>query len=288
MKNKVMWMVIGWVLVVGVLWTVSAYSTNIWSPIQFVKQLFVTPNGELNSSKATIKIDGTNGRIDAKSIYENGVQVATKSDLNGYSSKSYVDSKVKWLASKTDLANVKISLPTCQKGYVLTSTDGKNFKCVSLHNCNSLGGFKIQDCIADGIGKTTDWYYVVDTNIVLSGCKSQRIPDQKKCIAKIWNIYVSPWSKVNFADRVDAWDYCLSLFEGDGNNIFRELPSVSDFINIKNHENSLYRTWWNWWTSTDGSQEWYEDVYLNEFGHGAFQESIAQKFGVMCVATIGS
>ena len=78
MKNKVMWMVIGWVLVAGVVWTVSAYSTNIWSPIQFVKQLFVTPNGELDSSKATIKIDGTNGTIEAKNMKVSWQEVNTK------------------------------------------------------------------------------------------------------------------------------------------------------------------------------------------------------------------
>jgi len=63
---------------------VSAYSTQIWNPVQFVKQLFVTPNGEIDAAKATIKIDGTNGRIDAKSVYVNGKEVSTK---------SYVDSK---------------------------------------------------------------------------------------------------------------------------------------------------------------------------------------------------
>ena len=78
MKNKVMWVVIGWVLVAGIVWTVSAYSTNIWSPIQFVKQLFVTPNGEIDQSKATIKINGVNGRIDAKSMYVNWQEVVTK------------------------------------------------------------------------------------------------------------------------------------------------------------------------------------------------------------------
>ncbi len=78
MKNKVMWVVIGWVLVAGVVWTVSAYSTNIWSPIQYVKQLFITPNGEFNSTKASIKLNWATGRIDAKSIYVNWQEVATK------------------------------------------------------------------------------------------------------------------------------------------------------------------------------------------------------------------
>ena len=78
MKNKVMWVVIGWVLVAGGVWTVSAYSTNIWSPIQYVKQLFVTPNGEFNSTKASIKLNWATGRIDAKSMYVNWQEVATK------------------------------------------------------------------------------------------------------------------------------------------------------------------------------------------------------------------
>ena len=79
-------------------WTVSAYSTNIWSPIQFVKQLFVRTTGQVGDVQgATIKIDGTNWRIDAKSMYENRVQVATKSDLTTYATKSDLNSKVNWL-----------------------------------------------------------------------------------------------------------------------------------------------------------------------------------------------
>ena len=62
-----------------------------------MKQLFVTPQGQIDQSKATIKLDGTNWRLDAKSIYENGVQVATKSALTSYATKSDLNSKVNWL-----------------------------------------------------------------------------------------------------------------------------------------------------------------------------------------------
>ena len=111
MKNKILWVVIGWVLVAGVVWTVSAYSTNIWGPIQFVKQLFVTPNGELDSSKATIKIDGTNGTIEAKNVKVNWEDVATK---------SYVDNKLK----NIDTSNLTVkNLKTTNGKYLIK--DGK-------------------------------------------------------------------------------------------------------------------------------------------------------------------
>jgi len=80
-KSTIRSIVIGTLITGSLLW-VQAYSTNIWSSVQFVKQLFATPNGEVDTSKATIKIDGTNGRIDAKSIYENGKEVSTKAYVN--------------------------------------------------------------------------------------------------------------------------------------------------------------------------------------------------------------
>ncbi len=137
MKNKVMWMVIGWVLVAGVVWTLSAYSTQIWSPVQFVKQLFVTPNGEIDQSKATIKIDGTKWRIDAKSIYENGVQVATKGDLDSY-------------ATKIALNKLKKTLWNSSWHIVKTC----NFNNIGLPNsygevCGKTRVTNISDCIND-------------------------------------------------------------------------------------------------------------------------------------------
>jgi hypothetical protein len=56
----------------GTVLAVSAYSTQIWSPVQFVKQLFVTPNGEMDSTKATVKIDGTNGTVTANGVVVKG------------------------------------------------------------------------------------------------------------------------------------------------------------------------------------------------------------------------
>jgi len=138
MKNKVMWMVIGWLLVSSLVWPVSAY--NIWSPIQFVKQLFVTPTGSSDASKATIKLDGTNGRIDAKSIYENRVQVATKSDLNSYATKSDLNS----YATKSALKNYATTSE-------LSSYASKSY--VDTHNqANSSVSFA-SVCNADNIGK---------------------------------------------------------------------------------------------------------------------------------------
>jgi hypothetical protein len=84
MKKNIKSIAIGVLVGMSVL-SVSAYNTQIWSPVQFVKQLFVTPNGELDTSKATIKIDGVKGSISAKSLKVNGQEVATK---------GYVDSKV--------------------------------------------------------------------------------------------------------------------------------------------------------------------------------------------------
>ena len=86
MKKQTVKSIVIWTLVWGTLLAVQAYNTQIWSPIQYVKQLFVTPNWELDSSKATIKIDGTNWSIEAKQIYQNGQPLATQ---------NYVDEKTK-------------------------------------------------------------------------------------------------------------------------------------------------------------------------------------------------
>ncbi len=63
MKKKLILGTMWWILLCGSMWNVFAYS--IWSPVQYVKQLFVTPNGSSDQSKATIKIDGLNGSITA-------------------------------------------------------------------------------------------------------------------------------------------------------------------------------------------------------------------------------
>ena len=177
MKNKVMWMVIAWVLVAGVVWTVSAYSTQIWSPIQFVKQLFVTPNGELDSSKATIKLDGTNGRIDAKSIYENGVQVATKSNLNSYATKS----ALKNYATKSNLNSY--ATKSALKNYATKSNLNsyatknalKNYATKSDLNSVVAESNTVKKCNAsnvgkhDGYGRTCEYELVTNNGHCVQG-----------------------------------------------------------------------------------------------------------------------
>ena len=94
-KTTIKSIVLGTLVGASILST-HAYNVQIWSPVQYVKQLFVTPNGELDSAKATIVLDGTNGTIKAKGLYENGMPVATKEYTNSVlnSAKSYTDSKV--------------------------------------------------------------------------------------------------------------------------------------------------------------------------------------------------
>ena len=76
-----------------------AYNVQIWSPTQYVKQLFVTPNWETDSAKATIVIDWKHGSIKARSLYENGKLVATQEYTNSRansvlsSAKSYANSR---------------------------------------------------------------------------------------------------------------------------------------------------------------------------------------------------
>jgi len=116
-----------WLFKVLVLWSVTAgsvvsayaYNTNIWSPVQFVKQLFVTPNGEVDMSKATIKINWTDGSIQAKSIEAKSVKV---NGLN-VATQSYVDDTV---------SNKKIKIPTCGPHQVLTSPGKDHMTCVSV------------------------------------------------------------------------------------------------------------------------------------------------------------
>ena len=127
MKNKVMWMVIAWVLVAGVLWTVSAYSTQIWSPIQFVKQLFVTPQGQIDQSKATIKLDGTNWTISAKNIEVSWQDVATK---------NYVDNKLKKIIDAQKVTNTK-ARPTLSSAKSIKNNHS-NSKVTSVCNASHV------------------------------------------------------------------------------------------------------------------------------------------------------
>ena len=94
MNKKLIWAIMWGCFLMSSTWSVFAYS--IWSPIQYVKQLYVTPTWNSNSSAATIKLDGANGRLDAKTIYENGDEVATRNELNS------VKNNLKQLINKAD------------------------------------------------------------------------------------------------------------------------------------------------------------------------------------------
>ena len=185
MKNKIMWMVIGWVLVAGVLWTVSAYSTNIWSPIQFVKQLFVSPTGQVWDVKgAYIKLDGTNWRIDAKSVYVNGKEVATKSDLNNATKPDLTA-----YAKKSDLNSY------ATKSYVESIVN-------ALKKTWSSGGPKfVTSCNAANLGKHTA---NGDT------CKSYKVTNDEDCIRNKgdwWTSSASVQGEYNVRERCkDGWE----------------------------------------------------------------------------------
>jgi len=110
----------------------SSYAYDIWNPIQYVKQLFATPNGETDLSKATIKIDGTKWIIDVSSwFYINGQPVPT---IN------YLNNKI------SDIIKKVLSLPKCGYGEVLTSQDGKSFKCIKV----ALGKIDWKCWVANG------------------------------------------------------------------------------------------------------------------------------------------
>ena len=124
--------VIGALVGACVLGGVNAYNTNIWSPIQYVKKLFVTSDGSADPSKATIIFDGTNGTVKAKAIYENGHRLASQSDLESKANsvlnaaKSYVNSKTNSvLRSAKSYANSKAnSVLNAAKSYA-NSLDSK-------------------------------------------------------------------------------------------------------------------------------------------------------------------
>jgi len=78
MKKTLLWL---FVLLWLISW-VNAYNTIIRSPIQFIKLLYVTPNWELDPSKATIKLDGSSWIIYAKDIKLSWKSVATQSYVN--------------------------------------------------------------------------------------------------------------------------------------------------------------------------------------------------------------
>jgi len=251
MKNKVMWVVIGWVLVAGVVWTVSAYSTNIWSPIQFVKQLFVTPNGELDTSKATIKIDGTNWTIEAKSIYVNQQEVATK---------NYVDNKVK----NIDTSNLTVkNLKTTNGKYLIK--DGK-IQWVSLTKV-------IQDYA--GWRRWSDGTYA-------RSCKEYRSPiDPYKYAWSIWDgiYWIMPdgtgtpfkvycdmttdgggWTRLTYHDgngkTLSVWHsdnkYSTLSYEQykalkmQSNNEIRILYNWRLYYQGRLYERSNWIRWWTW------------------------------------------
>ena len=66
MNKKLIWAIMWGCFLMSSTWSVFAYS--IWSPVQYVKQIFVTSDGSNNQAKSTITLDGTNGTIDAKNF----------------------------------------------------------------------------------------------------------------------------------------------------------------------------------------------------------------------------
>lgn len=76
-------------LVCSSLLTTHAYNVQIWSPIQTVKKIYLTPTGSTDSTKATITLNGSGGIIKANNIFihkqgrknNKYFQVATYNDL---------------------------------------------------------------------------------------------------------------------------------------------------------------------------------------------------------------
>jgi len=119
MKNKVMWMVIGWVLVAGVLWTVSAYSVKVWSPIEFFRQIVFTSDGTMDLSKATIKIDGRHWVVAMKEL--------TISGQNLLSLIEWIDQKLDAIQTSTLNHNTSTfyvdGITTTADGYYIVDAD---------------------------------------------------------------------------------------------------------------------------------------------------------------------
>ena len=116
-KQTIKSIVIGTLVGVSVL-SVSAYQAQIWNPVQFVKKLFVTPNGELDSTKATIVIDGTNWEIQAKSVKVNGKEVATKEDLKNIDTSNLVVNNLRTTEGKYLIKDGKIQWVSLTKTIV--------------------------------------------------------------------------------------------------------------------------------------------------------------------------
>jgi len=112
MKKNVLKLMITGILLWWVVLTVNAYT--VWNPVQYIKQIFVTPNGEKDPRKALIKMDWKTGRIDAKSVYVNWKSVVTTDYLG----------KI--------ISSLKIKYPVCSKWEALTSTDWKKLQCIKV------------------------------------------------------------------------------------------------------------------------------------------------------------
>ena len=215
--------VIGTLVWVSLL-TVRAY--DVWNPIQFVKQLFATPNGELDQSKATIKINGTNGRIDAKSIYANNQKVLTE-----------------W------------TIPRCSKGYTLTSYDGRTLTCVKWYTTSSPVNGKcstsIYKCsVGSVLSKTSDsnyyrWKCSWKDGWKTVSCNKKKSSYVDKCTSStLWkkNKYWKTCTKVSAISQCK--DYAMKTYWNKKGTIWK--PYFKSYsYNWRYIYNLVYKNWWH-------------------------------------------
>ena len=212
MKKKLLkiWIIGSSIAVVTVM--ASAYNTQIWAPVQFVKQLFATPTWEVDATKATIQLDGRDWSIHAKSLWINGKQVIKWDKL--VIGNIQVDSWNWWNGWWNIITQSDI--PNCKSGFVLTKTSTW-FKCIvgwwggNLDKSFDILGFIFLQQVKDWVYKTVDGYYVVDSSKVLYWCNNRFVPDRSKCIVKIWNLYIAPDSTETTTNHIWAKNYCLNL-----------------------------------------------------------------------------
>jgi len=240
MKNKVMWMLsLGILFWVNVLW-INVYAYNVWTPVQYMKQLFVTPNGESDANKATIKIDGTNWTISAKNIEVTWnvwiwiTDPKAKLDVNWKILSNYVSIRPKNNSKEWWEIELQKSNWSYLNAYINNYAD--NFRIYSNGttklqvnlkdgSTNIAGNAKINgDIIANGNVEVWKDLIMKDGRKILYQNEANKLYAQKKAnlpFSIIWKIgdYLKPDIKWSFKSPIVKWNQYF-LQEGDGRIIW--------------------------------------------------------------------
>ena len=114
------------------------------------------------------------------------------------------------------------------------------------------------------IRKTTDGYYIVNSEYVKNGCNNPKVPDKSKCILKIGNLFVSPQSALTGLIYIDATAYCNQMTTKKVGGW--RLPSAQVLHHVLSKYGMLYNIPENtyFWTSDKYHNQHYATEWRND------------------------